>query len=186
MNHERMYVLMNRALDGELSVEEGYQLKNHLAECQECAVQWESLQSLDALLSNTELVPAPLSLRRRVSVQVLHRAPKRSFAKLLATLTASAAAALGVTPAVAVVGYGLWITFRSPTEIGDLVLWIKKLLETRSILFQALIDVGVISTKSLITDHQQILLAIISICGALGAGLLFWWLQRPRTILVQG
>jgi predicted anti-sigma-YlaC factor YlaD len=69
--------MMSLHLDGRLDSAEGALLDDHLAECEMCQVEWQSLQALDSLLASAVTIAAPV----RVRVQVMTRLERRDKAR---------------------------------------------------------------------------------------------------------
>jgi predicted anti-sigma-YlaC factor YlaD len=69
--------MMSLRLDGRLDSAEGALLNDHLAECEACRAEWQSLQALDSLLASAATIAAPI----RVRVQVMTRLERRDKAR---------------------------------------------------------------------------------------------------------
>lgn len=75
MNCQSLPLLMNAALDGELSPGERSAMERHLAECGSCRDQWTDLQNLDLDLSRVLQPPAVTSAADRIAASVSKMAP---------------------------------------------------------------------------------------------------------------
>jgi predicted anti-sigma-YlaC factor YlaD len=69
--------MMSLQLDGRLGDTEVPLLDAHLAECEACRAEWQSLQALDSLLASAVTMEAPV----RVRVQVMTRLERRDKAR---------------------------------------------------------------------------------------------------------
>ncbi|MBN1810609.1 MAG: zf-HC2 domain-containing protein [Anaerolineae bacterium] len=69
--------MMSLRLDGRLDNAQVALLDAHLAECQACQAEWQSLQALDSLLASAATLEAPV----RVRVQVMTRLERRDKAR---------------------------------------------------------------------------------------------------------
>jgi predicted anti-sigma-YlaC factor YlaD len=69
--------MMSMRLDGRLGRSEVALLDAHLAECEACQAEWQSLQALDSLLASAATIEAPV----RVRVQVMTRLERRDKAR---------------------------------------------------------------------------------------------------------
>jgi predicted anti-sigma-YlaC factor YlaD len=94
--------MMSMRLDGRLGSQETTLLDAHLAECEMCRAEWQSLQALDSLLASAATIEAPV----RVRVQVMTRLERRDKARraiiggTTLTLGAVALALLLMAPAL--------------------------------------------------------------------------------------
>ncbi len=69
--------MMSERLDGRLDSAERALLDEHLAACDSCRGEWQSLQALDVLFASAPMVQSPL----RVRVQVMTRLARRDQAR---------------------------------------------------------------------------------------------------------
>ena len=69
--------MMSAHMDGSLGSAESDRLQEHLAVCEACQTEWQSLQAIDRLLTSAPMMQAPV----RVRVQVMIRLSRRDQAR---------------------------------------------------------------------------------------------------------
>ena len=117
---EGMTALMSLALDGLLEDGDRRRLKQHLAACQTCRSEWESMRPVAALFAQEPMIGPPLGFAIRVERQLEEKAKKRrQLFGGLALLTSSLSLA-GVTVVVVVTiifGIITWNQYTAPPAV---------------------------------------------------------------------
>ncbi len=110
-HNQRASELMSLALDGLLDASDERWLKQHLASCPVCQVEWKAMQQVSALFEQASMVGPPLGFAIRVERRLEETAKKRRRAfGGIAVLTSSLSLAgmtIGVVMLI-VLGFVLW------------------------------------------------------------------------------
>lgn len=116
MSCEQAHHWMMERIDGEIEAAGASHLDAHLAHCADCRAEWERLQALDALFSQTPMARPARGFTGRVMAQIDHR---RRFGQLaLGALTLSLG---GMLVAALLLGPSLLTLPALPTQFSALL-----------------------------------------------------------------
>lgn len=165
MEHERYYLLMMDALDGELVDEGQTELEAHLRACPDCLQEWQALTAVDRLFRQAPmLMPAADFTQRTIA-----RLPDRRLR--IAALTAVYALLLlsGIVPIL----IGIWAFNRfsplltQPDLLESIVGSIERSLEVGRAVAAALFSgLGqVITQQPMIIGWLLVMIGVIAVWG---------------------
>ncbi len=73
MEHERVYMLMMDALDGELATEQQAEMESHLRACPACRQEWQAILTIDTLFRQTPMLSPAAGFTQRTVARLPNR-----------------------------------------------------------------------------------------------------------------